>query len=563
MYVYNFNTRVVIVRIKSISFLNTRNKNVVDLNSVNDSKVYLFEMAFFETMTNYMMCDHYIATRNTRPDSDFADPYDNGSNTDRKTSINDLNDDCLIAICRYVNVLDLHSLSEVSPRFKEIIKSFHSNCTLHTYVNPTSFDYMTKMFKNVGYHIQTLFINFKGMGDDKPLRMMTTIQESCSGTLKNLCIKNWEKMKLHEIKPLLAGLRTIHLDGCDGIETTDNSIDTRIMEVLSEQKQIEVLSMIDCEKFMKDEDMAKVMENKPNLCRLQILLMSSRGFTGLPLALSKLPNLQYLTLHMDSTRELELVDLVEIKSLRSLQLTYYYKTTEDVFHSTSEMLRRTLIALKNQDHLEELVLHDCRLDDEGYEAIGRIKSLRHLAIRKHYWATDRICLLISANTKLRTIDLFDCIGITDRGILTLIEMCPELEMLDISWCSQLSSKLIRKVYNAIRKRPRTSYTFELFLGGSTRLDFERDMLLTSGQGLMRLVYDPCLSVDYRPSRNMKSILDAIEYENMSTKKVRLPTNPQFVCRKEFINEVTHTPPTPYLYMCDKYEHSKSNRVYLF
>lgn len=481
-----------------------------------------------------IMRDHY-----KKPRTHIFDPLVSS------TCLTDLNDDCLIAIFRYCGVLNLHTLSQVSPRFATIIKSFRSNSTLHIQVCSDSYDSNMRMFENVGNHIQTLFINFSGMRQDKSLRMMTTIQEHCSATLMNLCVKKWFNMRPDKIRSLLSGLRTIHLEGCDGNarKSDKDFVNGNIAQVLAEQRQLEVLSLIDCEEFMRDGDMAMVMEDKPKLRRLQIMLMTDQGFTGLPKALSQLPNLQYLTLHMDSTKYIELTPLAEIETLRSLHLAYY---NEDDFHDIKEMLRRTLDDFKDQSHLAELVLHGCRLNDAGYIAIGQIKSIRHLALRKHYWANDRTCDLILGNTKYRTIDMFDCIGITDEGVSHLITMCPELEMVDVSWCTQLSTTLIPRCYKIITNRPRTEYTFEMLLGGSISKEFRLAALIPEDQNLMRVVHDPCPNVYYKPSRTMKSILDEIEHEKLLSKNVRLPTNAQNVCRKEF--------------MCDNCQHNKCNRM---
>lgn len=477
-----------------------------------------------------------------------------------RTHIYELNDDCLIAIFRYVGVLDLHSLSEVSPRCARIVKAFRSNCMLKADVDRNNLDFMRKIFENVGHHIETLFVQFSGRQHDMdiPLKIMTTIQDHCSATLRNLCIRRWTGIELHKIRPLLSAVRTIHLEDCAGsaMESDVDFIDEKITQALVEQRQVEVLSLIDCEQFMREDDLAKVFADKPQLSRLQIMTMSEHGFTGLPDALSKLPSLQFLTLHMDATKRIELTPLVEIETLRSLCLAYY-----DGNYEINEMLRRTLVAFKSQTHLEELVLHACRLEDAGYVAVGNIKSIRHLALRKHYWADDRIVDMILGNTKYRTVDLFDCIGITDNGILALLTACPELDMIDVSWCTQLSYNLVAKCYAIIVKRPRhtTSCPFELFVGGRSRVEYPYN-LRPSDQGLVRLVHDPSLSVTFKPSRNMTSILDEIEREKMCAKTVRLPTNAQSVYRKDFRHGGFSRDGRQIVYICDMYHLRQQQRA---
>lgn len=467
-----------------------------------------------------------------------------------KTHILDLDDDCLIAVCRRMNILDLHAFSQVSPNFSRIVRSFRQNGTLHMDVTVTNAHLLVAALPNVGRHIKSLFINFENLPSALPPLVMQRIQASCIGTLKNLSITQWDELTLREYRPLLAQLQTLHLEACDGKVTEADHytmMDKRIAEVLMGLEQLEVLSLIDCDRIIEDEDMAKVLENKPKLRQLQIMQMSMNGYVGLPVALKAPPNLECVTLHLDSTKRIELSPLADLQSLRSLHLVYYYEIQDTEYPFVAAMLARAMVAFRTHVHLEELVLHSCRLDTAGYTAIGNIKSIRHIAMRKNFWGNDEMCRAIAANTKYRTIDLFDCIGVTNEGIFALLAACPELHMLDASWCAQLSTPLLRKAYDIIAKRPQTPYIFELYLGGAVRIQFDAADLLPANVGgiknIFKFHYDPLMGIELKPVRTMQKVLEDIENEKLELHQL----HPSYMWRRRLWKQVDEMPNVAYMY----------------
>ncbi|KAB5520175.1 hypothetical protein DKX38_024494 [Salix brachista] len=91
--------------------------------------------------------------------------------------------------------------------------------------------------------------------------------------------------------------------------------------------------------------------------------------------------------------------------------------------------------------LEELDLTDNEIDDEGLKSISRCSNLSSLKLG--------ICLNISDEglshvgmkcTKLTELDLYRSAGISDMGILAISRGCPGLEMINMSYCIDITDR---------------------------------------------------------------------------------------------------------------------------
>ncbi|KAJ6750436.1 hypothetical protein OIU85_001014 [Salix viminalis] len=91
--------------------------------------------------------------------------------------------------------------------------------------------------------------------------------------------------------------------------------------------------------------------------------------------------------------------------------------------------------------LEELDLTDNEIDDEGLKSISRCSNLSSLKLG--------ICLNISDEglshvgmkcTKLTELDLYRSAGISDMGIIAISRGCPGLEMINMSYCIDITDR---------------------------------------------------------------------------------------------------------------------------
>ncbi|KAJ6755623.1 F-BOX/LRR-REPEAT PROTEIN 3 [Salix purpurea] len=91
--------------------------------------------------------------------------------------------------------------------------------------------------------------------------------------------------------------------------------------------------------------------------------------------------------------------------------------------------------------LEELDLTDNEIDDEGLKSISRCSNLSSLKLG--------ICLNISDEglshvgmkcTKLTELDLYRSAGISDMGIIAISRGCPGLEMINMSYCVDITDR---------------------------------------------------------------------------------------------------------------------------
>lgn len=494
-----------------------------------------------------------------------APNVDGANNTQR--GLECLNEDCLREIFRYLDIFDLHAICQVSPWLKKIVNSFNLNGTLQAGTNclctlkrTEQSIYLKSVLRNVGRHIQTLFIDLDNIRNSRATKIMDAIQRYCLESLQNLSIKKWKNLELSEYQTLFARLRTLRLERCRGF-VSPGSVRafypyTVTDEVLLNLGQLELFSMINCENILDADDTSLFVLRNQRLRCLQLLRYTINGYYTLPLSLTQMSNLQFLTLHMDSKQVIDLTPLANIKTLRSLQLAHVNNSLMTELVRLCNILYRIFLAFRDHEKLEELILDYCLLSGRCHLALADMQSLRHISLRKHYWGTDPIFQKIAAQGKFRTIGLFDCPCITNAGLLGMVRSCPDLEMVDASWCTKLSSELVNNVYDIISNRPRPKKPFELFLGGTTHVNMDDEIVPTMDPSVMRVLFDAKLSVNYPSKRYMRTVLEEIQREEMCNDgESRLPSNPPFAYATES-DHVFDNPQDPNMYVSDPLKYTR-------
>ncbi|KAG5552865.1 hypothetical protein RHGRI_010839 [Rhododendron griersonianum] len=90
--------------------------------------------------------------------------------------------------------------------------------------------------------------------------------------------------------------------------------------------------------------------------------------------------------------------------------------------------------------LEELDLTDNEIDDEGLKSISRCSKLSSLKLGICLNITDKgLAHIGMCCSKLMELDLYRSAGITDSGILTVAGGCPGLEMINTSYCQDITN----------------------------------------------------------------------------------------------------------------------------
>ncbi|KAI3714000.1 hypothetical protein L1987_72589 [Smallanthus sonchifolius] len=187
------------------------------------------------------------------------------------------------------------------------------------------------------------------------------------------------------------------------------------------------------------------------------LSVIATGFTGLRLL--KLQNCKGITDAGMAAVESGL------SSLQSLDVSYCRKLTDKGLSAVTEgchdlkslhlagcrfVTNKLLESLsKNCRNLEELGLQGCtNITDTGLTAlVNGCKHIKHLDVNK---CTNVGDLGISAvaeacSTSLKTLKLLDCYKLGDKSILTVADLCKNLETLIIGGCRDLSSNSIKSL----------------------------------------------------------------------------------------------------------------------
>lgn len=441
----------------------------------------------------------------------------------KSESILNLNNDCLISIFRYLPLGDLLSISKASPQFAHILNKdicFQKTLQLGPDSIRQSSDQgipLNELFEHVGQQIATVFINFDYMDGHQPDRVLAAIQRHCT-KLKHLHLTKW-LMHLNEYLPMLERLHALHLEGCRERPTILQ--DPSGAEVLRSLKQLKVLHMNDT-LFCKtiDNNVLPLSDQNKQLRRLTLMQYTTYGFAELTNYLRAFPNLQFLTLHWKSTRSIELAPLAEMRDLRSLHLAHYEGSTIDDRFELSEMLLRLFHAFERHQRLEELVLHRCPLTDQGYVTVARIQSVRHIALRGLHVDTDRAVRRIAAHGNYRTVSLFDSSGLTDLGLLAIVRACPHLEMVDVTWCTWVTSFVLRQLCDCIlqRQKSRAQTPLELLVGATCKLNTSK-----IDRNVLRVLFDQKLSRYYRQPKQVQTVQNEMDRAAMCNEPIRFPS----------------------------------------
>lgn len=135
-----------------------------------------------------------------------------------------LNDDCLIEIFRLLSLPDFLSLFDTCKRFRSIAAQtfplIHKKVDLNTiyrYLQSTELDRVTRFLRAFGDMITSLtFDILSKANDERCLKALDTVVNSCSGTLKSFNFRNGCTVfvKASMLRPLFASLESLTLRAC-------------------------------------------------------------------------------------------------------------------------------------------------------------------------------------------------------------------------------------------------------------------------------------------------------------------------------------------------------------
>ncbi|KAL4373374.1 hypothetical protein S83_015458 [Arachis hypogaea] len=88
------------------------------------------------------------------------------------------------------------------------------------------------------------------------------------------------------------------------------------------------------------------------------------------------------------------------------------------------------------------------LGHSSLEQLVRTCPLLEAVDVSHCWAFgDRVAAAISCGTRLREVNMDECLGVTNIGLARIVVGCSRLEHLSLKWCFEISNLGVDLLYN--------------------------------------------------------------------------------------------------------------------
>ncbi|XP_017466487.1 PREDICTED: uncharacterized protein LOC108359242 [Rhagoletis zephyria] len=389
-----------------------------------------------------------IATLNINGDLiDFYTPV--------RTSILQLNDECLEAICQYLPLRDQIRFSRVCRRFRDIFK--HTCKYAPKVFNMTQLIGMTlwdirEFFEMAGANIEELngavpynyqdridFIselsprvrrvnlNCNNVESASFLRLLERFHAVTYVELHNFSLNDSAVLALRKLPNLVA----LVLD--QSFELTGKN--------LSKLYQLHELSLYGCENVQTSHfiDICKCLFNLRCLDIRHCKMLTSRAYTEMVRNCRQLEQLK-----ISCEKEVNYDCVAQLHSLRQLSVHSFGAVRETLFIALS--------AHKSQQlDLLELSARNC-ITHEGAIYLSRLQKLRKLICPNNDNLTDE-CLFEFAERLplLEELDIHNCRAVTNIGLLVLLRRCTHLKCVNIEQCEGITDDFVYDACDVLKQ----------------------------------------------------------------------------------------------------------------
>lgn len=368
-----------------------------------------------------------------------------------------LNDDVLLEILKYLNVMDIISFHQVCQRFESNadnhlsrkVKKFHIDATL---------DHKSKeIIKHLGQHLKALHLvsvySYKRC--DKLRRQIQSINKYCT-QLASLTIetRNWygamplnasilnklhfphlRYLELHNIKmdkdfdlvPVFENIEVLKL----------NSIGNFTGQTLIGLNRLSVLHLNSCGQ-LRPNHLYDFFHAKGKSLK-ELIVHKCRDIDEIILneIVANLSNIELVSLMFSFTASFEPSTLHCLQHLKSLSLHNFQ--TYDV--------NRYIMLLAADNRLERWEINGenfklYQLDGSATDKLEKSTNLNELSFVKCNFVTDDLLLRLGRNLNLKKFSLQDCWGFTPNGLMQFVQLSRQLSYLSIRNCTILRSATI-------------------------------------------------------------------------------------------------------------------------
>lgn len=368
-----------------------------------------------------------------------------------------LNDDVLLEILKYLNVMDIISYRQVCSRFESNADSHLSRKVKQFHIDATLDHKSTEIIKHLGQHLRTLHLvsvhSYKRA--DKLRRQIQSINKHCS-QLASLTIetRNW-----YSAMPLSASvINKLHFEHLRYLELHNIKMD-KDFDLVPAFENVEVLKLNSIGNFSGQSliglnrlavlHLNSCAQLRPNCLYdffsakgrnlKEILVHKCRDIDEIILneIVAHLPNIEFVSLMFSFTASFEPSTLHCLQHLKTLSLHNFQ--TYDV--------NRFIKSLASNNKLERWVINGenfklYQLDGNAIDKLEKSTNLCELSFVKCNFVTDDLLLRLGRNLNLKKFTLQDCWGFTVDGLMKFVQFARQLTYLSIRNCKILRSVVI-------------------------------------------------------------------------------------------------------------------------
>lgn len=377
-----------------------------------------------------------------------------------------LNNDCLIEIFSYLNLIDLSKITKVCHRFANLAETVfktHESVDISTYNNFTLMKWK-EVLETMGHHIKSLFIKPQSFLNPPGIKIFEMVSNYCCH-LEALSLEEFALTRnVYKLKPLLRRLKILVLDNCTVRQYFAEMFNaTWQLETLHFKNSYEItgarldrlthlksLAFTSCGNI-QPKYLSQLLERQPNLESLSLICcdrLTSSIFKDIALnsmTLSEL-NIEFTPGCRSNCRKEDLLHLATLPNLTK----FHFEC--DTCISISPLL--TILAERNL--LEELNVSCRTIDDDSFEAILRLTNLKVLHLNRTNVSEKWLLKIGEQLTNLTELHLIHSVQVNDDGLMKLMKNATNLKLIDISRTSVTLDGLlncIRFLYAQFGQRP--------------------------------------------------------------------------------------------------------------
>lgn len=368
-----------------------------------------------------------------------------------------LNDDVLLEILKYLNVMDIISYRQVCPRFAENADSHLSRKVKQFHIDATLEHRSKEIIKHLGQHLKSLHLVsvHSNKRVDKLRRQIQLINKHCA-QLTSLAIetRNW-----YGAMPLSASVvNKLHFEQLRYLELHNIKME-KDLELVPAFENVEVLKLNTIGNFSGQSlhglnrltvlHLNACGQLKPNYLYdffkakgetlKEILVHKCRDIDEIILneIVANLPNIELVSLMFSSTASFDPATLHSLPNLKSLSLHNFQTYDVNCFIkllATGNSLERWEINGEN--------FKIYQLDSSATDKLERSTNLHELSFVKCNFVTDDLLFRLGRNLNLKKFSLQDCWGFTVNGLMKFVQLSRQLTYLSIRNCTILRSATI-------------------------------------------------------------------------------------------------------------------------